>query len=406
MSVTVRAELDRAERDAVVALAAEVAAADGVEAISEQPLLDVRRPGGRPVLHALVHDGDALVAYAQADLDSGTPTSVELAVRPDGRRRGHGTAALAALREAVAEAGERAGTDADDDRREADVTGTRPEGTGEAGAGPDAGGDPESDRGDTAAPGTLSGWAHGDLAPARAFAAARGLRRTRDLHVMGLDLAAPGEAAALEPAGGDGARSGPPEPAPGTRIDTFRPGVDEDAWVTLNAAAFASHPEQGRMTAEDLRAREEEPWFDADRLWLVRSTETTEATESTETTETTEPDAPEGGPAAVRGDTGAGDVPATPAPGELLASMWVKAPPGTGEAEIYALAVHPGAQGRGLGGLLTEHALADARARGDSRMTLYVDGDNRAAVRVYERAGFGVDETHAQYTGRPARRLG
>ena len=127
---------------------------------------------------------------------------------------------------------------------------------------------------------------------------------------------------------------------------------------------------------------------------------------TTETTETTETDAPAGGRAAVRGDTGAGDVPATPAPGELLASMWVKAPPGTGEAEIYALAVHPGAQGRGLGGLLTEHALADARARGDSRMTLYVDGDNRAAVRVYERAGFGVDETHAQYTGRPARRLG
>ena len=127
---------------------------------------------------------------------------------------------------------------------------------------------------------------------------------------------------------------------------------------------------------------------------------------ATETTETTETDAPAGGRAAVRGDTGAGDVPATPAPGELLASMWVKAPPGTGEAEIYALAVHPGAQGRGLGGLLTEHALADARARGDSRMTLYVDGDNRAAVRVYERAGFGVDETHAQYTGRPARRLG
>lgn len=303
MPVTTPADLTPADRDAVLALAAAVAEADAVEAISEQPLLDVRRPTGRPVRHALVRDGGELVAYAQADLGSGVPTSAELAVHPGHRRRGHGTAALADLRDAVAA---------------------------------------ELDGG-----GTLSVWAHGDLPPARAFAAARGLARTRDLYVMGLDLA-----------GGTVAQ---PDPTPGTRVDPFRPGVDEEAWVTLNAAAFADHPEQGRMTAADLLAREEEPWFDPDRLWFVRPAE--------------DPDAPP------------------------LASMWVKAPPGEPAVEIYALAVHPGAQGRGLGGQLTDHALADARARGDARMELYVDGDNAAAVRVYERAGFVVDETHAQYTG-------
>lgn len=306
MSVTLHADLDAAQRDAVLALAADVAAADGIDAISEQPLLDVRRPTGRPVRHALVRDGDSLVAYAQADLGSGSPTSTELAVHPDHRRRGHGTAALAALRA--------------------------------AGGGP------------------LSVWAHGDLPAARAFAAARGLTRTRDLYVLGRDLAsAPTEL---------------PSPAPGTRVDAFRPGVDEEAWVALNAVAFADHPEQGRMTVADLRARQAEPWFDPDRLWLVR-------------------------------DAGASDAPPTSSapPDHLLASMWVKAPPGTGEAEIYVLAVHPSAQSRGLGGQLTQHALADARARGDRRMVLYVDGGNAAAVRVYERSGFGTDRTHAQYTG-------
>ena len=46
------------------------------------------------------------------------------------------------------------------------------------------------------------------------------------------------------------------------RVRTFEPGQDEAAWVEVNAAAFADHPEQGRMTVDDLQQRSEQPWFD------------------------------------------------------------------------------------------------------------------------------------------------
>ena len=49
----------------------------------------------------------------------------------------------------------------------------------------------------------------------------------------------------------------------------FRPGRDEDEWLRVNAAAFAHHAEQGRMTRADLDARMDEPWFDPAGLILV-----------------------------------------------------------------------------------------------------------------------------------------
>lgn len=185
-------------------------------------------------------------------------------------------------------------------------------------------------------------WAHGDLPGAQALARAAGLRVTRELWQMGRELDA--DDAAVRPA---------PE---GVEVRTFAVGQDEAAWVELNAAAFADHPEQGRLTVADLRQREDEPWFDPTLLWLAHEA---------------------GRPQA------------------LLASMWVK--PEAEDAEIYALGVAPQAQGRGLGGWLTALALDEMRRRGFGRTTLYVEGDNTAAIRTYQRAGYERVSLDVQY---------
>ena len=190
----------------------------------------------------------------------------------------------------------------------------------------------------------LSVWAHGDLPAARALATARGYSRERVLLQMRRDLA-----------GVD------PDPRPalpdGVQVHPFVVGRDEAAWLRVNAAAFATHPEQGSWTAEDVALREAEPWFD-----------------------------PAGFLLAWRGDPGAG--------GELLGFHWTKVhPAGDVDAvevgEIYVLGVAPAAQGLRLGRALTDLGLAHLRSRGLADVLLYVEEDNTTAVRLYESRGFG-----------------
>jgi mycothiol synthase len=206
-------------------------------------------------------------------------------------------------------------------------------------------------------------WAHGDLKAAERFAAANGLEVVRELWVLGrrFDEAGPLE----EPVLPDGlvARS-------------FRPGRDEDEWLRVNAAAFASHAEQGQMTRADLDARMEESWFDPDGLILV---------------------VPEAEPATV------------------AASHWTKIPTegprrahASGEGreasrgrsgEVYVVAVDPAYQGKGLGKPVTLLGLRYLREQGVADVILYVDGDNPAALKVYRGLGFttrSVDRMFAQ----------
>jgi mycothiol synthase len=277
--------LDAGTAAAVRALAAAAAAHDGVPPLSEQPLLWLTG-GGPDVVHLLVADGaDGLAGYAQVDARDPHLATAEVVVDPAGRRRGLGSALLAAALTAV-----RA-------------------------------------RGGTA----VDVWAHGDVAPARALAAARGLPAVRELWQMALDpLVAPDDL--------------PPLPE-GVTVRAFVPGQDEDAWVAVNARAFAQHPEQGRLTRDDLGAREAEPWFDPAGLLLAEQD------------------------------------------GRLLGFGWTKvATPD--EGEIYALGVDPDAQGRRLGPALTARMLAHLAGRGVARVVLYTEGENAPAIRVYRAAGF------------------
>ena len=90
-------------------------------------------------------------------------------------------------------------------------------------------------------------WAHGDLPAAAGLARAAGFDRFRALWQMRRSLRDPLDQPAF--------------PA-GSTLRTFRPGQDEQEWLSLNARAFAQHPEQGAWTRHDLELREQEPWFD------------------------------------------------------------------------------------------------------------------------------------------------
>ncbi|GAA1981212.1 mycothiol synthase [Kitasatospora viridis] len=201
---------------------------------------------------------------------------------------------------------------------------------------------------------TVDFWAHGGHPGAARLAEHYGAALVRELRQM--------------------RRTGPaPEPAPlpgGVTLRTFRPGQDDEAWLRLNALAFAHHPEQGSWTGRDLADRLAEPWFDPNGFFL-----------------------------AVRQE----------AAGERVVGFhWTKVHPATGTdpelGEVYVVGVDPAEQGNGLGRALTAAGLRHlAQDRGLGTVLLYVDADNTAAVRVYEKAGFTVHEVDLMYQVKPGR---
>ncbi|CCH77203.1 hypothetical protein BN12_1710005 [Nostocoides japonicum T1-X7] len=193
--------LDPATSEAVRALAAAADAADGVAPLSEHSRLHLESPGST---HLVAYAGPSgpVVGYAQVWADA----SAELVVDPSSRQQGLGTTLWRAARTA----------------------------------------------------GAQRVWAHGDVDPARAFAAARDLVAIRELHVMERPLA--------DEDADDG-------PLPSwVSVETYADRRDPAEWVALNAAAFADHPEQGRLTVADFEARAAEPWFDPEGLIYLLDT--------------------------------------------------------------------------------------------------------------------------------------
>jgi mycothiol synthase len=181
-------------------------------------------------------------------------------------------------------------------------------------------------------------WAHGGHPGATRLAEEFGLELVRELRQLRRTGPAP---------------QVPPLP-PGVTVRTFEPGRDEEAWLKVNAAAFAHHPEQGAWTRRELEEREAEDWFDPAGFFLAE-----------------------------RG-------------GELVGFHWTKAEGGLGE--VYVVGVSPTEQGSGLGKALTALGLRHlAEDRGLATVMLYVDADNPAALRVYEKAGFTVHEVDLMF---------
>jgi mycothiol synthase len=70
--------------------------------------------------------------------------------------------------------------------------------------------------------------------------------------------------------------------------------------------------------------------------------------------------------------------------------------------EVYIVGVDPAAQGRGLGATLTLaglHHLAQKLSQSEQpTVMLYVEADNSAAVKTYQRLGFDVFSVDAAYS--------
>lgn len=173
----------------------------------------------------------------------------------------------------------------------------------------------------------LALWAHGTLEPARHLASSLGLQPVRELIQMRSGEDIPDLGAVTEEI-----------ESLGVRLTGL--GEHADQLVKLNARAFASHPEQGAMTAADIPAR-------GGRITL-----------------------------AWRGE-------------ELVGFVWTQDDP----PELYVLGVDPGAQGQGWGSRLTRLAQAQLGVPA----TLFVEGDNAPALAAYRKAGFTAIRTDTQY---------
>lgn len=305
--VFVTQKLSPGQVRAVTELVDAATEADGVRPLSEHVMLHLRYGGEVPARHLLQYADDALVGYAHLDpTDVVEGSSGEMVVHPGRRGRGYGRALTQRMIEES----------------------------------PD---------------GRLRLWAHGHHPASGRLAVSLGFERTRSLWQMRRSLFAPLERPAL------------PD---GVRLRTFVPGKDEEAWIRLNARAFAEHPEQGAWTTEDLLRRESEGWFDPDGFFL-----------------------------AARDD-------------KLVGFHWTKVHGGDGAredghghepiGEVYVVGIDPGERGHGLGKALTLVGLRYLRSRGLAQAMLYVDESNRAAIRLYESLGFTHWDTDVMF----ARRVG
>lgn len=229
-TLTPSRHLEEGMREQVLALLARVESHDGVAAVGEEGLLELRSPH-RDVSHWVLtapapaadppspNSGAPSPVVGPPPPNSGAPSaegvvvgyawsdgrSGELAVDPALRRRGHGSLLLEAV---------------------------------------------------LAAEPSTALWAHGALPGSLAFGEHHGLHVTRDLWQMRWEV---GDVVVGDLPAGYGARA----------FTGAADGPDGAALVAANAVVFAHHPEQGRFSTEDLARRMGEDWWDPERLRLI-----------------------------------------------------------------------------------------------------------------------------------------
>jgi mycothiol synthase len=146
------------------------------------------------------------------------------------------------------------------------------------------------------------------------------------------------------------------EPVPAIATSAFRPGIDDDAFLSVNNRAFEWHPDQAGWTSDHLRERMAEPWFDPAGFLLHERD------------------------------------------GVLAGFCWTKIHPPTSTdpelGEIYVIAVDPAFHGLGLGRALTLAGLDHLASVGVRTGMLHVEHDNIIALGLYLKIGFVEHDTH------------
>ena len=276
-------------------LISRVTDADEVRPVSEHVWLHIRHGGDEADQHLIVRRNDEIVGYAHLDqTDLVEGPSAELAVDPSARQQGIGTALVQAMIDVVPG-------------------------------------------------GHLRLWSHGELAVSGQLALGMGFTQARILWQMRRSLFAPLPRLEI--------------PA-GVTIRAFQPGVDDDEWIALNAAAFANLPDQGAWTRTDLGQRLAEPWFDPNGFLIAERN------------------------------------------GRMIGFHWTKLHGGDAHdpiGEVYVLGIDPSERGTGLGRVLTLAGLHYLRSLQLAQVMLYVDATNTAAIGVYEGLGFTRWDTDVMY---------
>jgi mycothiol synthase len=291
-------KLTNTQQEAVLKLIAGTTTFDNTPPIAEHILLHLRHGGDKADSHLLVEQESQVIGYAHLDqTDLVVGPSIELVVDPKFRGVGVGKQLLS---------------------KAIEICGRK-----------------------------VRLWVHGDQPAANALATSFGFEKSRTVLKMSRPLTDIQQIPNLDKAVGED-----------IVIRNFLPGIDSDAWLSLNNKMFKDHPEQGNWQLSDLNIRLNEEWFDEKSLFLAEKNK------------------------------------------HIVGSVWTKIhgskrknrkidgePP---VGEIYIIAVDSDYLNLGIGGVLLKIGLNNLISNHIKFAFLYVDADNLRAVNFYKKNNFKI----------------